>query len=160
MILSDHDILCLLPDLIPDPSQRDESLVNPASLDIRIGATATREGDSEVYSVGENFILRPQEFVLIATYEHIRIPNGYAADLRLKSSIARKGFNHSLAFWVDPGWDGILTMEVQNVLRFTELNLAYGQRFAQLIIHRLTSYASHPYNGRYQGAKKVEDAKP
>jgi dCTP deaminase len=81
-------------------------------------------------------------------------------DLRLKSSTARMGWNHSLAFWVDPGWSGVLTMEVQNISK-GPLRLTYGQRFAQIIVHELSSLTGeHSYQGRYQGATTVEAAKP
>jgi dUTPase len=88
------------------------------------------------------FKLWPGAFVLVETYEHITIPNGYCAELKLKSSMARQGFNHSLAFWVDPGWSGILTMEVMNATQYHLLELKCGERFAQLIIHRLDQRCS------------------
>lgn len=169
MVLSDTALTDLLPQLIRNPKYE---FVNPASVDIRVGSqlveevaphgsteakwkivdlTATR--DTQAYK------LEPGRFVLAATYEYITVPNGYAVELRLKSSRAREGYNHSLAFWVDPGWAGILTMEIQNITRWHTLPLWYGMRFAQLIVHQLDSPATYPYQGKYQNADGAEGAK-
>src|SRR6266478_2200985 len=117
-ILSDGTIHSLLYQFVREP---DFTLVNPASIDIRIGKTIILEKtpffkpsfekdamvellDLEAYYTSETpYWLAPGEFALVSTYEWITVPNGYAVELKLKSSTARKGFNHSLAFWVDPG---------------------------------------------------------
>lgn len=167
MILSDHSLRNLLPQLIKEP---DYDLINPASVDIRIGQRLLFETPYIFTDTGQSFqgwalnedhpfTLHPGAFVLVETYEHITIPNGYACELKLKSSMARKGFNHSLAFWVDPGWTGILTMEISNVTQYQQLLLEYKMRFAQIIIHRLDQDAT-PYSGRYQNAGGVEAGKP
>ena len=145
----------------------DETLVNPASIDIRIGNKLIRESDHNVwitYDLGgftERFphILPPGHFVLIETMERIVVPNGYAIDCKLKSTRARQGFDHSLAFWFDPGWSGVGTFEVRNVTRYQALPIWPGIRFAQLIVHRLSGDAEFPYSGRYQNAVGVEQAK-
>lgn len=168
MILCDASLRALLPRLIKEP---DYTLINPASIDIRIGEnllfetpynnTHTGVSFAEWYLDRDHpFILHPGAFVLVETYEDISVPNGYAVELKLKSSMARKGFNHSLAFWVDPGWSGILTMEVHNVTQYQQLRLEYGMRFAQIIVHRLDQDAHEPYHGRYQHAGGVEAGKP
>jgi dCTP deaminase len=160
MILSDRSLKALLPTLIQEP---DYAMVNPASVDIRIGRRAILEstkGINKGYNL-EAFplVLFPGEFVLVETLEHITIPNGYAVHLFLKSSIARQGYNHSLAFWVDPGWSGVLTMEVQNITKHQVLKLQYGMRFAQIVVEKLDHEAEYPYEGRYQGAQGVETSK-
>lgn len=170
MILCDASLRTLLPKLIKEP---DYSLINPASVDIRIGKSMLLEyrTGSELNGMEAawrsapldeitSYCLMPREFVLVETYEHIMVPNGYAVELKLKSSMARQGFNHSLAFWIDPGWDGILTMEITNVTRYHTLKLIYGMRFAQIIVHRLDQDAHEPYNGRYQHAGGVQNARP
>jgi dCTP deaminase len=135
--------------------------LNPASIDIRIGKTFLCETYSKFspFDLPPGFVLLPGEFMLVSTYETIHVPNGYAMELKLKSSIARQGFNHSLAFWVDPGWKGILTMEIQNVTNYQCLRLNSGMRFAQIIFHELTSLAARPYNGKYQHASSAEVSK-
>jgi dCTP deaminase len=145
----------------------DEKLLNPASIDIRVGQNIIREkginhwqdqyiGDS-TYDVPVQ--IEPGEFILVETLEEIIVPSGYSIDCKLKSTMARKGLDHSLAFWFDPGWHGIGTFELRNVTRHQTIHVWYGMCIAQIIVHRLSGAAEHPYAGRYQGAKRVELAK-
>lgn len=160
-ILCDRDLRFMMDaGLIENP---DYGLLNPASIDIRVGRRIIVEmghGRWDKIKLPENGVyFQPGEFALVETMESFRVPNGYAMDLRLKSSTARLGWDHSLAFWVDPGWEGVLTMEVRNVLRYNNLLLRPGDRFAQAIVHRLTGDSERPYAGRYNGARSVEGAK-
>lgn len=156
-VLSDLSLHERLGELILEP---DHSLVNPASVDIRIGRYVKREWSQQWDTVKDGpYRLRPGEFVLASTYEHLMVPRDLAVELKLKSSRAREGFNHSLAFWFDPGWSGIGTMEISNLNRAKTLVLEYGMRFAQIIVHTLDRPASHTYDGRYRNATSVETAK-
>ncbi len=141
----------------------DYDMVNPASLDIRVGRRYIREvghGRWEREPLPEAGLkVEPGDFLLVDTLESFAVPNGYAMALYLKSSTARRGWDHSLAFWVDPGWTGVLTMEVKNVLQYNPLTLRTGQRFAQAVIHKLSGPSARPYDGRYNGATGVEEAK-
>ena len=169
MILCDRDLLALGPQLL-DPFN--PSLVNPASIDIRVGDNILVE--SEYQDVGGNFVripffsqhtlthpwtVQPKEFILVETLETLKVPNGYAVEMKLKSSRAREGWNHSLAFWFDPGWYGVGTMELHNVSRFHSLKIYPGLHIAQIIVHRLSGDAINLYNGRYQNALTVERSK-
>ena len=156
MILSSRGITERLSELVyPAEPER----INPASLDIRVGAWVIDECGARIPIFNKPYTLLPGEFVLVETYERIKVPEDLAVELKLKSSIAREGYNHSLAFWFDPGWDGIGTMEVSNLNRARSLQLEYGMPFAQLIFHKLSSVPLELYSGKYQGANTVEDAK-
>lgn len=190
MILCDASLLSLLTTLIPNDHERDGALINPASIDVRIGRTMlievqpTMEQRDEWEAANLNkqpdqwsprpsgkfvqkiltttnaYYLKPGQFALVELYESIYVPNGYAVELKLKSSRAREGYNHSLAFWVDPGWNGYLTMEIHNITQYQHLPLTCQLRFAQIIVHQLDHPAFRPYNGRYQNARGVESSKP
>lgn len=169
MILSDRELydLVFIKGMVTERSHDDipHSNINPASIDIRVGAKCLCEESNErmievdLSKIGGDWFA-PGQFALIETYETFNVPNDIALDLRLKSSMARLGWDHSLAFWVDPGWRGVLTMEIRNATQYTSLFLKYGQRFAQVIAHQLSSSAMNPYNGQYQNATEVERAKP
>lgn len=188
MILADRSLYNLLSLLIPRDHERDVQLINPASIDIRIGRKMLIETqptheqlqqweaegdlprrprpsrmvdvDLTVFNADKPFYFAPRSFALVEVYEWIEVPNGYAVELKLKSSRAREGWNHSLAFWVDPGWRGYLTMEIHNITKWTSLGLYTGLRFAQIIVHQLDDVAVHPYTGKYNNAGGVEPAKP
>lgn len=159
MILSDTTLHQRLHELIGDP---DHELVNPASVDIRIGRYVKYEDSMEPWDLLTDgpYILQPKEFVLVDTYETLMVPIDLAVELKLKSSRAREGFNHSLAFWFDPGWCGVGTMEIENICRIKSLTLTHALRFAQIIVHKLDRPAQKPYAGKYQHAIAVEAVKP
>lgn len=156
-VLSDTTLRNRIHELILEP---DLSLINPASIDIRIGQYLKYEHESTHDLLNDGpYLLQPKEFVLVSTYEHLLVPLDCCMELKLKSTSARLGFDHSQAFHFDPGWSGIGTMEIQNENRLQSLTLTYGQRFAQIIYHKLDVPCTTPYQGKYQGASSVEAAK-
>ena len=104
----------------------------------------------------EPFILHPGEFVLGSTLERVALPDDLVARLEGKSSLGRLGLLiHSTAGYVDPGWDGHLTMELSNVSRLP-IRLYYGMKIGQLSFLQLTTPAERPYGSpglrsKYQG---------
>ena len=106
----------------------DETLVNPASLDLRIGNQIRephemwrRFSDIDIQNHIDNgtiddlpkwgepktfdtFWLFPKRFVLCHSLEFVQIPLDVACILVLKSSWGRKGLNHSHSGWGDPGF--------------------------------------------------------
>ena len=162
MILCDRDLRTLLDDGFLTPA--DENLINPASIDVRLGTSIRREMGHGTFvtsnlAADESVEVQPGEFILISTMEMLHVPLNCGCDLRLKSTSARSGWNAALAFWLDPGYQGRPTMELQNMLRYNTLTLAPGVRFAQAVVHRLSGQAVKPYAGRYQGDMAVSGAK-
>ncbi len=102
------------------------------------------------------FILHPGEFVLGNTLERIALADNIVARLEGKSSLGRIGLLiHSTAGFVDPGWDGNLTLELSNVSRLP-LTLYRGMPIGQISFQYLSTSADNPYGtealrSRYQG---------
>ncbi len=102
------------------------------------------------------FILHPGEFVLGNTLERITLSDAIVARLEGKSSLGRIGLLiHSTAGFVDPGWDGNLTLELSNVSRLP-LTLYKGMPIGQISFQYLSTPAENPYGSkplrsRYQG---------
>lgn len=164
-ILSGGTLHAILEQLV-DPAEH--SLVNPASIDIRLGLHAKIKHKRlfgllpsvwKDYTTENGLLIKPGKVVILETYERLTVPNGYAMDLRLKSTSARNEWNHLLAFWFDPGWDGRGTLEIINHSEDAQY-LHYMQPFAQIIYNTLDKPALKPYSGRYQNASTVELAKP
>ena len=107
---------------------------------------------------GEPFMLHPGEFVLASTIERIKLGTDVVGRLEGKSSLGRVGLLiHSTAGYVDPGWDGQLTLELTNVAKLP-ITLYYGMRIGQISFLDLSSKAENPYgseklSSRYQGQK-------
>ncbi len=148
----------------------DSALVNPASVNLRIGTTlvvespsgGTYEVDISENTIGNPFLVDPGEWILAHTQELITLPLNLEAEVCLRSSAARAGWQHALAGYVDPGWGvgvggGRLTLEFQNVRRFATLPVYPGQQLCQLRIRQLSEIPQKGYDqtGRYQGDKSV-----
>lgn len=164
-VLSARELKAMLKTLLPD--QRDPSLVNPASIDLRIGVTVLFEvgggrwkrDDLGRFSEHMPFVVSPGMLVLASTLERVSIPKQYCGSVHLKSTRAREGFDHAIAGFVDPGWDGILTLEIKNVTQYQTLGIYPGMPFVQLVLFKLSSPVRQGYRGRYQGAVEVEGPK-
>src|SRR3954447_6128244 len=133
MVLSDRTITRLVAEGRIEIDPYDPSLMQPASLDVRvdrlfrvfrnsrypyIDVKREQEDLTELVEVGDGdpFILHPGEFVLGSTLERVCLPDDLVARLEGKSSLGRLGLLiHSTAGFIDPGWDGHVTLELSNV---------------------------------------------
>ena len=173
MVLSDRSITEALATgrLVVEPIGEDA--VQPASLDIRldrhfrvfrnhreayIDVREHREELTESEQIGDDepFVLHPGEFVLGSTVERVKLADDLVARVEGKSSLGRLGLLvHATAGFVDPGWDGQLTLELSNVATLP-IRLYYGMKIGQLSFQNLTTKADRPYGhpdlkSRYQG---------
>jgi dCTP deaminase len=153
----------------------DMSLLQPSSFDVRIDRFF-RLFDNHKYAYidpaepqeeltrfievapDEPFILHPGEFVLGSTYEFVKLPDNIAARLEGKSSLGRLGLvTHSTAGFVDPGFNGHVTLELSNMATLP-IKLWPGMKIGQLCFFQLSSpsetpYGSAKYLNRYQGQR-------
>jgi dCTP deaminase len=91
-------------------------------------------GKTEAYSV------EPGEFILAQTYERIWIPRRLIAGVEGRSSYARAGLSmHLTAPWLQPGWNGLLTLEIFNAGPLTIELTPTLDRPCQLTFFLLTS---------------------
>lgn len=164
MILSDKTILDMLKSgrLAIDPFE--DYLIQPASVDIRLGNTFSMIEDSSdgiialdkqiQYKVfeTERYLLLPGQFVLATTKEYFSLPNDITAFVEGRSSLGRLGLFIQNAGWVDPGFEGEITLELYNANRCA-IELQAGRRIGQLVFAQLDQEALNPYNGKYQKQK-------
>jgi dCTP deaminase len=101
----------------------------------------------------EPFILHPGEFVLGSTLEYVKLPNDLVARLEGKSSLGRLGLLiHSTAGYVDPGFEGHLTLELSNVANLP-ITIYPEMKIGQISFFQLTSEAENPYGSKKVGSK-------
>ena len=99
------------------------------------------------------FILHPGEFVLGSTHERVILPGDLVGRLEGKSSLGRLGLLiHSTAGFVDPGFEGHLTLELSNVANLP-ITLYPGMKIGQISFLRMTTPAEQPYGTRAIGSK-------
>jgi dCTP deaminase len=175
VLLSDRDIRAELDSGRVKIAPYDPAMVQPSSVDVRLDryfrvfenhkyphidpaeeqADLTRPVDVDP---GGAFILHPGEFVLASTYELFSLPDNLAARLEGKSSLGRLGLlTHSTAGWIDPGFNGHVTLELSNVATLP-IKLWPGMKIGQMCLFRTSSPAEYPYGSskygsRYQGQR-------
>lgn len=158
-MLSDIDIRWRMSDhqleedrLIIKPYPEDRAF-QPASIDLRLDVwDYLRPVDD-----GEG-VIRPNEFQLANTIEHVDLPTDLAARIEGKSSLGRLGLAvHITAGFVDPGFSGQLVLELKN-LGNQNIPIYRGMFIAQLSFFQLSSKSGRPYgsrglNSHYQGQR-------
>ncbi len=169
MLLSDRDIKSQIAAgrVVLDPY--DAAMVQPASVDVRldryfrlfdnhkyphIDPAADQPELTRLVEVadGDAFVLHPGEFVLGSTIERIALPDDLAARVEGKSSLGRLGLlTHATAGFVDPGFDGHVTLELSNVATLP-ITLWPGMKIGQFCFMRMTSPAEHPYGSAEPGS--------
>jgi dCTP deaminase len=167
-VLVDHQIesLCLSGMVTP----YDPALLNPASLDVRLGDTLLIESaESRAlvpyplhhHSEADPYQWRPGQFCLAPTAETFNMPTTVAGEFRLKSSRAREGYDQALAVWCDPGWHGsVLTLELRNNRQLHWLPLWPGMKIGQIIFHSCEEpRRSYAVTGRYCNDKGVQGSR-
>jgi dCTP deaminase len=170
MVLSDRTIRRLIAEGRIGIEPFDELLVQPSSIDVRIDrlfrvfrnsrypyidVKQPMEDLTELVQTegDEPFILHPGEFVLASTLERITLPDDLVARLEGKSSLGRLGLLiHSTAGFIDPGWDGHVTLELSNVANLP-ITIYVGMRIGQLSFVRLSEPAETPYGSERVGSK-------
>ena len=160
MILSDATIVNMLNKGNLEVAPIEGIQIQPASVDIRLGNTfATVSRSESVITFDhpveyetvkkETFLLQPHQFVLATTMEYIKLPDNLTARVEGRSSVGRMGLFIQNAGWVDPGFEGEITLELFNASDKPIL-LEYGKRVGQLVFAELDGECIQPYNGKYQ----------
>ena len=148
----------------------DEGYIQPSSVDLTldryfrvfrnhtmrvIDVKEDQEELTELVEIDDEraFVLHPGEFVLGSTLERVTLPDDLVARLEGKSSLGRLGLLiHSTAGFIDPGWDGHVTLELSNVANLP-ITIYTGMKIGQLSFVQLTEPAESPYGSGGLGSK-------
>jgi dCTP deaminase len=171
MILSDRTIQQLINvgELKIHPI-KDKLQIQPASIDLRLGRHYLKinENKSKFLSLEEKpyyqvvdadkFVLPPKSFVLATTIEYVKIPNWISGFVEGRSSIGRMGLFIQNAGWVDPGFEGQITLELYNANNLP-IVLDVGRRICQLVLAEMDQPVLKAYSGKYQKQKNATGSK-
>ena len=145
----------------------DMKYINPASVDVTIGKDLKEEGricgpiaerkrwlpkkDFANETPDNPYKLRPGSFILAHTAEVVNVPIWAEAQYQLKSTLGRMGLEHLMAGYIDPGFEGQVTLELYNVNQRHDIFIWPGMRIGQLRFSRLDATPSRSYKetGRY-----------
>jgi dCTP deaminase len=140
--------------------------IQPASVDLRLGNHFLKIDENSLESLSldselpyieirrEQIIIPPASFLLATTVERVRIPPNVTAFVEGRSSIGRMGLFIQNAGWVDPGFEGNITLELFNANRLP-IRLTAGRRICQIVFAFMDRETRTPYKGKYQHQKEA-----
>jgi dCTP deaminase len=143
-----------------------EESIQPASIDCRLGDHFLVVEDRQMVTIDLNseiiyrsiqgpiITIPPHSFLLATTMESVRLPKDLTAFVEGRSSIGRIGLFIQNAGWVDPGFEGQITLELYNA-NSLPIRLEAGRRICQLVFCRMDQPAAAPYQGKYQGQQNA-----
>jgi dCTP deaminase len=144
--------------------------IGPASLDVRLGNSFAKPVAGQLVQLGDTvryddvavdnggiLWLAPGEFCLATTMERIKLPNDEAAFVHGRSSIGRAGLTVQNAGFVDPGFDGHITLELKNESNH-DIGLTPGYRVAQIVFMKCDG-DTKGYDGKYNGQVEATGSK-
>lgn len=180
MVLSDRDIkkYIKLGKIIINPTPDFSEQLGSCSIDFRLGNSFRIFNHSKYPYIdtrspisiddmmkeitvndGEPFIMRPGEFVLATTQEHLELADDLLGRLEGRSSLGRLGIVvHSTASVFDPGWIGKPVMELGNI-GMMPVALYPGMRICSFTFEQLSSVVEVPYRLKKK-AKYVNQSQP
>lgn len=178
MILSDRDIIKALKSgrITIAPKIDPKIQLGSCSIDLRLGRKFRVFNHSKLAYIDtknpdiagammtevtlkarDSFILQPGDFVLATTVETVGLADDLIGRLEGRSSLGRLGIVvHSTASIFDPGWNGVVVMELGNSGRMP-VALYPGMRICSMTFEELSSPALVPYTkkktAKYIGQK-------
>lgn len=169
-------------DIVVSPLLSKDQL-GPCSIDLRLGtlallvrarglshvdATANRGAeharekgrrqklDRHEVPYDEELLLHPGMLTLVPTLEWIALPNDLQGVVTARSSWAREGLNIATASFVNPGYRGIVTLELSNLGQIP-IALRPGVRIAQIAFYELDSkHERNPATSQFNMAFEPE----
>lgn len=153
------DLLIDKGELVVKPLLNRLDQVGEVSIDLRLGynflvsiqgrspfidASKNNDGQYPIHSffqetrrtMGETFLLHPNQTVLASTLEFIKMPKNVYAELNMRSSYLRLGL--SVSAFVQPGYIGCLSLELTNVNK-NPINLTVGAPLIQARLFKTDS---------------------
>ena len=143
-----------------------EPHIGPASIDVRLGSefkvgtedsyiNVNANGDvvyhgfeTIYFKAGDPIMFQRGKFYIAHSVEYVSLPPNVGALLFLRSSAGRRGLDHLHAGYLEPGWHGQITFELQPAI---DTMFIVGSRVAQMVLFTTTDDAS--YDGSYNGQR-------
>ena len=166
MILSDKTIRQYMEEKRLAIEPLDDMQIQPGSVDLRLGDHYLKIAEHKIANleltskpvydeiIQEEVVIPAQSFLLATTREYVKLPDDLTAFVEGRSSIGRLGLFIQNSGWVDPGFEGEITIELYNA-NSLPIKLVSGVRICQLVFAKLDQVAANPYRGKYQGQRKA-----
>lgn len=92
---------------------------------------------------GQYFDLLPHEYILVSTFESVKLPSNIMAVLYPRSSTNRKGMSLDLTGIIDAGYEGQLILPIRNNTQSQTVRLFPGERLCQIVFEELSDSVEH-----------------
>ncbi len=99
---------------------------------------------------GSEITIPPYGFILASTEEFLKVPANMTVRVEGRSSIGRMGLFIQNAGWIDPGYEGRITLELYNANPLP-IKLTAGRRICQFVFTFTDEPVEKPYAGKYKG---------
>lgn len=137
---------------------RGSSHVDPALTKSDLNQSAyvaemRRQQKHERYELpfGAELLLHPGALALVPTLEWVRLPSYLMGEVTARSTWAREGLSIATATLIEPGYEGIVTLELANLGQIP-IALYPGLRIAQIAFSEVVGGLSNPEKGQFTGS--------
>jgi dCTP deaminase len=101
------------------------------------------------------FLLHPGSLALVPTLEWIKLPSDIIGTVTARSSWAREGLSIATAVLIEPGYEGIATLELANLGQIP-IALYPGLRIAQMAFAKVLGQTKRPSTNKSQFSLSFE----
>ena len=136
------------------------SNIQPSSIDLILdNKIKVPQSDKCITAIDENmeqyfeekilndYILKPGDFILGQIKETIGLSNKLTGQIHNRNSLIRQGINVGLSSYINPGYQGQLTIAIQNVGKFS-VEIYPGMRICQLVVQDVEPDSETDYSKR------------
>ncbi|MCJ7450655.1 MAG: dCTP deaminase [Candidatus Nanohaloarchaeota archaeon QJJ-9] len=103
----------------------------------------------EEHKKTDGVVIHPGEFILGGTIETVNVPDDLVARVEGRSSYGRLGIIiHATAGYIDPGFEGDITLEMQN-LGNAPVKVYPEDRICQIVFEEMTGRAEKTYGEKH-----------
>jgi len=139
-----------------DPVAAKAALIKGKQHDIE----ADKRQKHERYEVPfkSKFLLHPGSLALVPSLEWMRLPRDLLGTVTARSTWAREGLSIATATLIEPGYEGIVTLELANLGQIP-IALYPGLSIAQIALAKVTGDTRRPNEGQFRRPFEPEQGK-
>lgn len=133
-----------------------EDCVQPASYDLRVGKFAYVSSNKAPTAMteGGSIVLDPGNFMLITTFERLKLPSNVRGKVGLRSRHSLAGLVNLSGPQIDPGFSGHLTLGIVNMGPRRRV-IQFKERFFTVEFDRLEQTPVKQYGGMFHGTEHI-----
>jgi dCTP deaminase len=129
-----------------DPADAKRKILEGVEYDTEFGRQQKHERFEIPFK--STFLLHPGSLALVPTLEWVKLPEDIHGSVTARSTWAREGLSIATATFVEPGYQGIITLELSN-LGHIPVSLYPGMRLAQIAFSSVKGKTRRASGGQF-----------